>query len=268
MVKYAYARDENKNIVHIQDALPKKRYYCLTCGNEMYAKNQKEDPQREHHFVHYESHDHSGESPLHYNTKCLISDFLDKKREDDSGFKIKFLCPKQKSADEECILYNFIPYGLYPNDCFDFKKIIVPFYGETSYSVLDNIDEVTPEKRIDNLYIPDVALLQNNKLIRAVEVVYTHEDSDDKTRYYEENHIDVIKVYVNDDTDFDELKNSLYCELSCDLIKVVLNNSGCRIPFVTTDDMLVNNLHQRDFLKELTLQTSQIQKDIDDIVFF
>ncbi|MDW7732990.1 MAG: hypothetical protein SCH66_11250 [Methanolobus sp.] len=99
---------------------------------------------------------------------------LNKKRANGSDFKIKLICPKQESSDDKCILYNSIPYGLYPNNCFDLEKTIVPFYKEDAYSVLVDIDEVTPEKKIDNLYIPDVALLQNNKLLRAVEIVYTY----------------------------------------------------------------------------------------------
>lgn len=263
LVQYVCAFDEKKNIVYIEDAIPQNPYFCITCGKEMYPRNQKEEPKREHHFVHHEEADHSGESSLHYNTKCFISKFLDAKCQEGSDFVLKLVCPKQQLNAEKCILYDAIPYGLYPKDCFNPNHTLMPFYKESSYSVLEGIDCVIPEKKIDNSYVPDVSLFQNNKLFRAIEVVYTHEDSEDKTKYYEDNCIDVIKVHVNKDSDFDELETCFNEGLYCNLIEIVINSGICKT--ITTNQMLVENINQRLFLKDLVFQKNAIEREIDSI---
>lgn len=144
------------------------KYFCPECRGIVVAKNHNfEGRTKAKHFAHA---NHSstcpaaGESTLHINTKMFLYNKLTKSKE----------------------------YTVY------IKTRIGESIQYFSYNLLENVDDVQLEKRsLVNKYIPDISLYQEGKIIKAVEVVNTHEDTTLKINAYQAEAIKALILRVN-----------------------------------------------------------------------
>jgi len=154
--------------------------------------------------------------------------------------------------------YDKIPYGVSNTDPY---KLKIKAVGDTfAYGILENIDRVEREYTVKapdgSLFRPDIALLQENRLVRAVEVVYSHEDSPEKTRFYKESMIDVVRVDIQSSDEILALKNDSDAALRLKTI-IYVNNA---LPIRTTKEMLINNLRIRQKIRILTTLLTEVNE--------
>jgi hypothetical protein len=228
MTEHIFALNEQDKPVNIEDAKPfvRKMYFCPECKSEMVVKNQGKI--KEHHFAHYNGNGGEGESPAHSNFVLFLLDLLTEYLESSNPFVVRRVCNENAAKvqwvkDAQHNLFHDYPALHYS---------LLPFY----YDILKDVAQIKREYVIPGTYWrPDLALLDSGgKVIRVVEVVFTHEDDPRKTEYYIENKIDVLRVEATDNLDeFRKLtsywkKESprnlvLYCNASCkNLEKVVI----------------------------------------------
>ena len=173
MLEYAY--DENGDFTYIENADSKLHTYkCPECNADLIVKNRVfEDRKKDPHFAHKDAEDcigGSGESLEHRNTKILVYNLLKNSKQYIFTWGLK-----SKEEDED-----FSDYAVY-------------------YDLLQGVDEIVMEKQTLGKFIPDISLKSNGKLLRAIEIVYTHKDEPAKTREYKLKHIDVFTVTTDKD---------------------------------------------------------------------
>lgn len=245
MAQYIYALDENKNPIDVESAKLGSKYICPDCNNFVFPKNQGKI--KEHHFVHFSgsSHKGAGESENHSNTTLFLLDFFRGCLESREKIVKKTRCESIRFNK----IYDKILYGIE-----NFNGLILkirPFNSTFFYNVLEGVNRVEREFSVKDsdgtLFRPDLALLDGDKLVKAVEVVYTHEDSEEKTKFYQNNKIDVIKIDIKNFDDFYTFKNKW--DYFNNLKTVIYVNKGC--PIRTTPEMLISNLETRQLIKYL-----------------
>lgn len=249
LVKYEYAYDEKREIKYINH-LPKKCklgfFTSLTDGELMIAKRGSgiENGGRTPHFALYkESHKYAPESELHYNTIGYLSYTLNQILNSDvkNEFNIKVTCDDCKIHKIKSLLYGLDRESIRAlrtnetSENFSLKPTTHTF----DYNLLQNVTNIMPEKKVDN-FIPDVSLFREGILIKAIEVVHTHEDELSKVEYYKNKKVDTIHVYVKTDDDFKDLKNEIF-----DMIKVSLKYTECKFKEPIYKDEIIKNLHFR-----------------------
>lgn len=162
--------------MHIENALKiLSPFRCFSCGEELIAKN-RDFPERVKvfHFAHKGGGGcGTGESEHHYNVKCFFYDLLKTKLE------------------------NFETYTAYIITGSALKKY--------DFDILEDIEQISIEKKTAGDFLPDLSLLSNGKLKRVIEIVYKHEDSPEKIAFYMQQKIEVCKIYINEDT-YDKIK--------------------------------------------------------------
>lgn len=228
MVDHEYALDVNNDPIHIENAIPSQRmmYFCPECHAEMVVKNQGQI--QEHHFAHYNGTGGEGESPAHSDTTMFLLELFRQYIKEGKKFKSLKRCSSPRIMNK--IEYKIDQFGVINclkelgetfSPCYEtiktqdekFKLRTEAFnyhqkqtYQYYSYSfyydILKNVDQVEREYTIPgSLWRPDLALLNNGKVIRVIEVVYTHEDDPEKTKYYQKNKIDVVTVKLTQKPD-------------------------------------------------------------------
>jgi hypothetical protein len=260
MVKFEYAFDSQGNIHYINN-LSKGHNFgpftCITCGEPMIDRLGKgvDKGGNTPHFAHKSSsYNHADESELHYNTKAYLSlklnEILDSN--DKNEFIINVSCNDCNSTKRASLLYGLddesmksLKLGNYSNNLHE-----QPTAHNFEYNLLQDVTSVKPEKKVDN-FVPDVSLYHGEALIKAIEVVYTHEDEDVKVEYYRNEKIDVVRVYVKTDDDLRDLKNGI-----SDMIEVELNLTGCQFkPPISKEEMFINmhfrSIQQFRYLREV-----------------
>lgn len=253
MVEYEYALDDEENAVFIEDAISGKEYRCPDCKSKMIPKN--EGTIRKHHYSHknIESHKGINESALHSNTKFFIHNLIEDALKNKVRIYTEVICPKQDVYST----YKKIPYGIYethqiePNVEGYFPKdhILKPIDKPFDYYITDRIDNVDFEKK-EHKFRPDILLFKNNKLIKAIEIVYTHDDSVEKTDYYRNNKIDVIKIKVESEDDYECIRRTKHF-INNKFVEIVLNRHGCNLPIITTKKMIIDNIQCREKIKRI-----------------
>ena len=102
-IKYSYCLDEQKNLIHISDAISeqkyKRHYVCLECGKNMHVKTRNDTP----FFAHNPGVSCHGESYLHKLAKRRIREYFENK---DGELKLKQKHEVMCSSKDECIFYN------------------------------------------------------------------------------------------------------------------------------------------------------------------
>lgn len=252
MVEYEYALDDEENAVFIEDAIPKKMYRCPDCNSEMIPR--KGDI-RTNHYSHknIELHKSINETPLHYNTKWFIHNLIKDSLQNKRRIYNEIMCPKQDIYS----IYKYIPYGIFETHqiehnvewYFPENHILKPIDIFFDYYVTDGIDNLDVEKK-DQKFIPDVSLLKNDKLIKAIEIVHTHDDSNEKTDYYRDNKIDVIKIKVQSEDDLESIRRTKRF-IKNKFVEIVLNRHGCNLPIITTKKMIIDNIQCREKIKRI-----------------
>lgn len=255
MAQHVYSLDGQKNPVYIESANPQNIYFCPDCNGEMIVKNQ--GAIREHHFAHKNCNDHDscGESETHSDTVLFLLEIFRSLLDEGKTLKQIKSCPEPEAKGH--VKYNEIPYGI--SSVYPYNKIKA--VGNTFiYDILQNIDQVEREYSVTapdgSLFRPDLALLQKNKLIKAVEVVYSHEDSPEKTQFYQENMIDVIRVDVGSFEDFLDLKKEWDSDSKL-RTTIYVNN---QLLVLTTQEMLIQNLRTREMILTLNSLLSELEE--------
>lgn len=223
---YQYALDSNENIVHAADAKTENSYYCLSCKSKMVLPNEAGCYK---HYIHddlqkLKIHKRS-ESDLHYNVKWSLFNLIKQKIALNEEIHIVPRCPESeesrlKTSDDYahdgtpinllrdppfaltifppsplCEKYYLLEYGEYepPSNFINLYFRHVPL--SYKYPLIEGADEIIVEKSLDG-FRPDLSLFKNGDFFKSIEVVYKSDDSIEKTNYYEDNEIDVIKIYV------------------------------------------------------------------------
>ncbi|ETA68877.1 hypothetical protein MettiDRAFT_2364 [Methanolobus tindarius DSM 2278] len=249
MVKFEYAFDSQGKIHYINNLYKGHNlgpFTCITCGEPMKARPGKgvDKGGNTPHFAHKSSsYNHADESELHYNTKAYLSlklnEILDSN--DKNEFIINVFCNDCNSTKRASLLYGLddesmksLKLGNYSNNLHE-----QPTTHNFEYNLLQDVTSVKPEKKVDN-FVPDVSLYHGEALIKAIEVVYTHEDEDVKVQYYRNEKIDVVRVYVKTDDDLRDLENGIL-----DMIEVELNRTVCQFKSPISKDEMSINLYFR-----------------------
>lgn len=176
MMEWAFS--EKGELIHIDEADRNlhSHFFCVECGDVIIAKNRQfEGRVKTYHFAHVGNHSCGvGEGDIHFNTKC--------------AFYRKLL---------DCLNAG-IPYTAYIIT----KKALANY----DFNILDGVTKIEMEKSTLHKFRPDISLISDDKLVKAIEIVHTHEDSESKTEAYIENGVGVCKIYM-DENKYEAMKN-------------------------------------------------------------
>ncbi|SES66399.1 Competence protein CoiA-like family protein [Methanococcoides vulcani] len=284
MVEYEYALDKCGDPIHISKAFSKRVYYCPDCESELIPR--KGDVNA-HHYAHKNIEAHAGggvgakESALHSNSKCKVYDLLKNALNNQRHITLFKKCPFGETAYKDItypVLLDNYP-NINPMDInwpmnyydFDYSNLHIKPANEFYYKVTETIDEVVLEKQDRSGYRPDISLLKDGTLIKAIEIVHTHDDSEEKTKYYQSNNIDVIKIFVPSESEYNLLMkctNKLPSKITYTFLY-----SGCSVPYITTKQMLISNIYIQEIIKirrmahELSINYSDLESDYADLLF-
>jgi hypothetical protein len=160
-VQFEFAKTSSGKIVHFSKAEKGEAFTCANsnCNGEMILKKGEI---RRPHFAHkHIEFDHGGETPLHYNTKVLLFDFIQSSLINKNPTFIQFECP--------CSEIHFI-------------------------NLLEDITDVYIEKQVTETYRPDISLYCENKLKMALEVIVTHDLESEALSYLKKHEIPFLKI--------------------------------------------------------------------------
>jgi hypothetical protein len=210
MILYIFARDQNNQSVHIQNATKSNEYFCLYCGAPMIVRNSEKKLRRPH-FAHKANVTNcSPESALHFYAKNLLYNKLkDAMNESEKVFRFAWDC-------EHC-------------------------HEEHHVNLIKRTKEVSLERKVAE-YRPDISLADiDGKTYAAIEVVVSHKPEEEAVTYYKENKIHLIQIIIKNEVEI-ELLNAdvikglfLACKNpKCDNCKkymfkkhLYILNSGC-----------------------------------------
>ena len=253
MVLYEYVENKDGKAIHISDAKRGEKYICMECSGIMVPKKGKI---KEHHFAHNNDSDlskhgnHLNESDLHKKTKNYIVGKLKELYENNKHLYFNVTCTKHKDAD---YIFNDLYYGTHLNKV-QVEKNIKPDLERIKYNI--EYDNVLCEKQTAGKYIPDISLMKNGALNTVIEIIHTHEDTEEKTEWYRENKINVISIEVKSENDYKKLKSQFRISwVNTFKIPSIFNmelNKHCGVKLVITKDMLINNYNVRKRNKNLS----------------
>ena len=114
------------------------------------------------HFAHkHIDFDHGGETPLHYNTKILLFEFIQRSLTNKNPTFVTFEC--------EC--------------------------SEThSINLLEDVTDVYLEKQVTEIYRPDISIYCGNTFKMAIEVIVTHDLEAEALSYLKQHDIPFLKI--------------------------------------------------------------------------
>lgn len=175
-----YACDENKELVHIDNVEKNGMYTCPCCGAELSLRISKipkgQKYHRRNHFAHKsKKENYCSESFLH------------------KLFKEK--------------VFNYIKSKILNNEDLTFEWNCEKCSGYHNGNLLKKAVNVILEHDLGKCK-PDISLLdKNNKVIIVVEIVVSHKPEDFALKYYEDNRIACLQLFVDD---FDDCNNVEY----------------------------------------------------------
>lgn len=196
MIKYNYAKDENGNIVRIDNAVKGNKYYCIGCGKEITAKLGEI---RRHHFSHKKEEQCENEGYLHKLAKYKITRLFRENNEFNINYKRERLC-----SNEHCFFKS--------QDCTSYEL------EDKAINLKEYYDTIEEEKQYDN-YVADLLLTKSDITNRKpvfIEIKVTHASEEKKIN--SDNKI--IEITIENELDVENL--------SCNIIeseKVVFNKS-------------------------------------------
>ncbi|MCM1985611.1 competence protein CoiA family protein [Methanococcoides seepicolus] len=240
MVEHEFAYRDGF-IVSAEDADKGVDHRCPGCNDILRPRS---GPKTTPHFYHLKTKEctASKESILHSNSKYLLYLRLQKYLQNGKNLKCFLKCIS------DGIEYDYIKYGIGGSNGEYALNTLVPKNLKKEILLLDNVDDIELEKKHDNL-IPDISLLKNKNLVKSIEIVHTHDDDDSKKEEYRKKGIDVLYVYIENNLDYEILKE---CVTSIDesISKYVLNyGKGCGYTVVTTIEMLNSNFDKKQIAK-------------------
>lgn len=171
-ILYATAFDVENKLVHIDAAQKDKDYFCPECGQKLIVRKSGKSGKgsRRPHFAHNElSPNCTPETVLHYSFKMMLANLLNDSVARKEAFDVQWEC-------EACRRQHI-------------------------GNVLEKVDSVHDEYRVDP-FRPDIALLDaNHNVIGVFEIVVSHAPEPVALQFYAEKGIPVFQVNVGDDSD-------------------------------------------------------------------
>lgn len=180
MLLNPWALDNNGTFVSIEHARKDQEYFCPACHQPLTYRKKGDGPRaHQNHFSHKSKSNCSGpsESDIHKFAKQGVCDILHSAIENRHDLFISWTCPK-------C--------GM------DFKA-----------NLLTRAKSVVMEKNLGEAQA-DVALLdENENVIFAIEIVYTHDVESKTLEFYEDNRIVLIRIVIRSAEDCNDLMHKL-----------------------------------------------------------
>jgi hypothetical protein len=160
-VQFEFAKTSSGKIVHVTKAEKGEKFTCANpnCNGEMILKKGEI---RRPHFAHkHVEYDHGGETPLHYNTKILLFDFLQNSAINETPTFVQFKCSCSETH---------------------------------SINLLEHITDVYVEKQVTKIYRPDISLYSENKFKMALEIIVTHDLESEASSYLKKHEIPYLTI--------------------------------------------------------------------------
>lgn len=175
-ILYTTALNENRNIIHVNDAEKGEAYYCPMCKDKFILRKSERIGKgtKRPHFAHNNlSPNCTPEGVLHYSFKKSLIHLLKRYKSEDKPLIIN--C--------KCNICNFDISSKLPTNLLQIANKI-----EEEYHL--------------KVCQPDIALLDmNGKVIAAIEIVVTHEPVENTLLYYEKNGITLIQINLESEDD-------------------------------------------------------------------
>lgn len=192
-IKYSYAKNENGDIVNIEDAKKGEKYFCIGCGDEMIVRL---GGVRVHHFSHKSNNNCNEETYLHKLAKRKIVDLFNSSDE----FFIEYCVLKYEvcASSEICELENM-------NRCRDEVEDIS--YVPRRFDLKQFYDLAEEEKNIGD-FVADVLITNSNnhqRLPILIEVCVTHSCSEQKIS----SGYKIIEIKIGSESDVVKLTNEI-----------------------------------------------------------
>lgn len=204
MIKFKYAKDENGELIHINEVDQQNRktakFYCFGCGHELIAKIGKI---KTHHFAHKSIVSCSNETYLHITSKNLFYKYY----KDSLLNNIPFLI--EINEEKVCNYYEnkF-------NICCSLPK------SASKYNLAKYFDAIEIEKR-ENDFIPDLMLSNVNKQEKIfVEIAVTHKSTDKKLN----SNYRIIEIYIENESDLEVFEQRFLSENNSKIKLINFNN--------------------------------------------
>ena len=189
-----FAKDSKGDEIHISDAVKGEKYFCPVCGEELVLRISKipegQKGYRKNHFAHKSGNTNTcSESYLHKRTKQKIVDLInDRLNQGVNELKFRWHCDKCGEYHEGNLLKKA-------------AKVVEEY----------NLTEC----------IPDIALLdKDDNVVIVIEVVVTHEPSENALNYYENHKIACLQLMISDFDDCEDISKRL---LSVDKVNICPN---------------------------------------------
>lgn len=169
-ITITYAKNEQGQLVHYNEAHKNEKYFCIDCGEELVLKVSKLQPWQKYyrrpHFAHKGETNCNPETALHnvFKRECanLLEESLNNKKE------------------------LFVSW----DDCQE-------CFGQHSYDILKDISSVKVEFSL-GVCKPDIVLLSlDNKPKVVIEIVVSHKPEEKALEYYKNNNIAVIQIHLS-----------------------------------------------------------------------
>ena len=227
MVEYEYANNHNKEQIEASLAPIGEIYYCIECDEEMYVVNRgsKQSP----HFRHKVESNSVHEGALHFNTKCLIYDYV-------NSF---FVCGSPLYVKVKCL------------DGFTYW-----------YNILNNVEIVQKEKSMADEYRPDVSIIGTD-FIFSIEIIDTHPLSSTAKQYIVDNDLNLIEVNATIDV-YEEVKNNFHDRIDT-LFASILASRNTKFSFSSSLEQDLN-LKKQFYENDATDFNLKKQHEIDNLI--
>ena len=177
---HTHAEDEKGDLIHVDDAVKGVKYFCTDpeCSKEIIFRSSGKTGRgsRRPHFSHKKgtSPNCSPERALHEVFKKKLIHLLEKYKAENRQFIFKWVC-------NACSCSN-------------------------SGNLLAKTTSITAEYYLGECR-PDIALLnEEENVLAAIEIVFTHEPEPKVLRYYEDKRITLIQINLTSDEDLNRIE--------------------------------------------------------------
>lgn len=189
MIKYKFAKNQNKELIKINDLTienkKKNTFYCISCGNELIARLGKV---KTHHFAHKNKFNCSDETYLHLLGKEVFYEKYVSCLQMKKPFNIEIHQNKtcnyyEQDYGHKCSLDNCL----------------------SKFDLTQFFDKITLEKREDSFIVDILLSSSKNKEKIFVEIAVTHFSTEKKLN----SGYKIIEIAIEHDDDLKPISNAL-----------------------------------------------------------
>lgn len=189
-----FAKDSKGDEIHISDAVKGEKYFCPICGEELVLRISKiptgQKGYKKNHFAHKSGNTNAcSETYLHKRTKQKIVGLIN---------------------DRLSQSVNELKFCWHCDECGEYHE----------GNLLKKAVKVVEEHNLTEC-IPDIALLDNDdNVVIVIEVVVTHEPSENALNFYKNHKIACLQLMISDFDDCEDIPKRL---LSVDKVNICPN---------------------------------------------